>query len=96
MEETGVVMQPVKQRVHWRVQKTGPLYPARYVGKFDSEAEAERWIAEHRWLTKQSPERRQETPNEAATDAAPFVLQVSAVVESVAWCKAGCTGMARK
>jgi hypothetical protein len=38
----------------------------------------------------------QETPNEAATEVASFVLQASAVVESVAWCKAGCTGMARK
>jgi hypothetical protein len=27
--------------------------PARYFGKFETQAEAQRWIAEHRWLTEQ-------------------------------------------
>jgi len=30
----------------------------RYFGKFNSLAEAERWIAGHRWLTKQNLERQ--------------------------------------
>jgi hypothetical protein len=34
----------------------------RYFGKFDSEAEAKRWIAEHRWLTKQNLERQPDPP----------------------------------
>jgi hypothetical protein len=54
---TRVVMQPVvASGGHWRVRMNWPRHPARYFGKFVSEAEAERWIAEHRWLTKQSLE----------------------------------------
>jgi hypothetical protein len=58
------VMQPVKSRGHWRVQMTWPRAhgPTRYFGKFDSEAEAKRWIAEHRWLTKQNLERQPDPP----------------------------------
>ncbi len=37
---------------------TWPQSPPRYFGKFDSETAAERWIAEHRWLTKQHLQRQ--------------------------------------
>jgi hypothetical protein len=60
MDRGGVVLRPVKDRDHWRVQMTWPVGPAtrlrhtsRYFGQFNSEAEAERWIAEHRWFTQQ-------------------------------------------
>jgi len=50
-------MRPVYRQGRWRVQITWPQSPPRYFGKFDSEPEAERWIAEHRWLTIQNLER---------------------------------------
>jgi hypothetical protein len=37
-----------------------------HFGKFDSQAEAEKWIAEHHWLTEQSkgaPDAPEATPN---------------------------------
>jgi hypothetical protein len=37
----------------------------RYFGRFESEAEAKRWIAEHLWLTKQNFERRADPPGTA-------------------------------
>jgi hypothetical protein len=56
----GVVLRTAKERDHWRVQMTWPVGPgtrlrhaSRYFGQFNSEAEAERWIAEHRWFTQQ-------------------------------------------
>ena len=55
---TGVVMQPVVSGGHWRVQMTWPRKAPRYFGKFNSLAEAERWIAGHRWLTKPNLERQ--------------------------------------
>ncbi len=58
--ETGVVMQAVTSRGgRWRVQMIWPKRPKRYFGRFDSKAEAERWIAEHRWL---AVERQAEPP----------------------------------
>jgi len=59
---SGVVMRPVELRGHWRVQITWREGVPRYFGKFDSEAEAERWISEHRWLTKQDLERQVDPP----------------------------------
>jgi len=53
-----VAMRSVHRQGHWRVEMTWPQSPPRYFGKFDSAAEAERWIAEHRWLTKQNFERQ--------------------------------------
>jgi len=49
---SGIVIQAVKSRSYWRVQMTWPGRPARYFGKFHSEAKAEQWIAEHGWLAK--------------------------------------------
>jgi len=66
---TRVLMQPVVvSGGHWRVRMTWSQHPARYFGKFDSKAEAERWIAEHRWLTKQSLERQPDQPETTAQD----------------------------
>jgi hypothetical protein len=43
-----------------------PDHTPRFFGKFDSQAEAEKWIAEHHWLTEQSkvaPDAPKATPN---------------------------------
>jgi len=37
---------------HWRVKMTWPDQTTRYFGKFNSQADAERWIVEHRWLMR--------------------------------------------
>jgi hypothetical protein len=49
------------QRSYWRVEMTWPDHTPRYFGKFHSRAEAEKWIAEHHWLTKQSQEPEEES-----------------------------------
>jgi hypothetical protein len=47
---------------YWRVKIAWPKHYferevlARYFGHFNSKAEADRWIQEHHWMTKQSPE----------------------------------------
>jgi hypothetical protein len=48
-----VFLVPVRRGDHWRVQ----LAWNRYFGKFASLPEAERWIAEHLWLTEQVTQR---------------------------------------
>jgi hypothetical protein len=53
---TRAVLKPVKRFNYWRVEMTWQEY-RRYVGKFASQAEAEKWIAEHQWLTKQTDEK---------------------------------------
>jgi hypothetical protein len=42
------------QRNYWRVEMTWPHHKARYFGTFRSRVEAEKWIEEHHWLTKQT------------------------------------------
>ncbi len=49
----GVLLVPVRQDDHWRVQLAWANGKTRYCGKFGSQPEAERWIAEHHWLTEQ-------------------------------------------
>jgi hypothetical protein len=34
------------------VRLSGPGHAAHFFGKFETQAEAEKWIAEHRWLTE--------------------------------------------
>jgi hypothetical protein len=59
---SGFLIQAVKSRGQWRVRMAwGPRHPARYFGKFHSEAEAEQWIAEHSWLTKRQVDPPPET-----------------------------------
>jgi hypothetical protein len=60
------VLSPVRQWGYWRVKIAWPNATPRYFGKFNSQAEAERWIARHRWLTEQ----RQE-PNVTADSGDP-------------------------
>jgi hypothetical protein len=40
----------------WRVKIAWPDATPRYFGKFETQAEAEQWIEQHRWLTEQSQE----------------------------------------
>jgi glutaredoxin 3 len=56
-----VMLTAVAQSGYWRVKMAWPDYPPRFFGRFDTEAEAELWIAEHRWLIEQHAE-----PNMAA------------------------------
>jgi hypothetical protein len=44
------------QSKYWRVQMAWPESHPRYFGKFDSRAEAEKWIEKHDWLTEQNQE----------------------------------------
>ena len=47
------MLTPVTQSGYWRVKLAWPRHTPRYFGRFDTQAEAEIWIAEHRWLTEQ-------------------------------------------
>jgi hypothetical protein len=38
---------------HWRVKMAWPHHTPRLFGKFASQAEAKKWIADHHWLTEQ-------------------------------------------
>ena len=53
---SAVALRPIIQRNYWRVEITWPDHKPRYFGAFPSRAEAEKWIEEHRWLTKQTQE----------------------------------------
>ena len=50
MGDSSVVLRPIRQSGHWRVKMTWPDQTTRYFGKFNSQADAEKWIVEHRWL----------------------------------------------
>ncbi len=60
----GVLLVPVRQDDHWRVQLAWANGNNRYFGKFGSQLEAERWIAEHQWLTEQIVETAQQQPRQ--------------------------------
>jgi hypothetical protein len=47
------VLLPIRQGDDWRVKIAWPHAIPRYFGKFNSQAEAEKWIEDHRWLTTQ-------------------------------------------
>jgi hypothetical protein len=54
---SSVVLTPVvAARGKWRVKIAWPDAIPRYFGKFNSQAEAERWITEHQWLIEQRQE----------------------------------------
>ena len=59
-----VALSPVMQSNYWRVKIAWPNRTPRYFGKFHSRAEAEKWIAEHHWLIKQSQEPEEESAQE--------------------------------
>jgi len=44
------------QSKYWRVQMAWPDHSPRHFGKFHSQMEAQKWIAEHQWLANQSQE----------------------------------------
>jgi hypothetical protein len=44
------------QSGYWRVKIAWPTTTPRYFGKFKSQAEAQQWIEQHRWLTDQAQE----------------------------------------
>jgi hypothetical protein len=46
----------VMQSGYWRVKIAWPTTTPRYFGKFKSQAEAQQWIEQHRWLTDQAQE----------------------------------------
>jgi hypothetical protein len=48
----GMTLRPLMQSNYWRVQMAWPDSNPRCFGKFHSRTEAEKWIAEHQWLTK--------------------------------------------
>jgi hypothetical protein len=55
----SVTLTPVVTRSgHWRakIEWSSPHTVPRYFGKFTSQAEAEKWIAAHRWMAAQRQE----------------------------------------
>jgi hypothetical protein len=60
----GVTLSPVRRGNHWRVAMAWPnahdqrAAKRRYFGKFNSQAEAEKWIEGHRWLNEQGQEQK--------------------------------------
>jgi hypothetical protein len=65
----SLVLTPVRRSDCWRVELAWPSHPRRYFGNFDSQAEAEKWIKAHDWLTKQSQERDAEQPTDQGQGA---------------------------
>ena len=63
----GVKLTAVQRWDYWRVKMAWPNRTPRFFGKFDSQAEAEKWIADHRWLTRHDEMTPPDTP-EAAPD----------------------------
>jgi len=61
-ELSSLILKPVMERNHWRVEMAWPGYNPRYFGHFLSRAEAEKWIEEHRWLAEQSREPDEKSP----------------------------------
>jgi hypothetical protein len=53
---SSVAFKPIWQSGSWRVEIRWPNQTPRYFGKFTSRTEAEKWIEEHHWLTKQPQE----------------------------------------
>jgi hypothetical protein len=51
-----VVLTAVARAGYWRVKIAWPNKPLHFFGKFPSQAEAEKWIEHHRWLTEQRQE----------------------------------------
>jgi hypothetical protein len=48
----SATLQPVAQKGFWRVKLAWPNRHL-FFGKFLTQAEAEKWIEQHRWLTEQ-------------------------------------------
>ena len=45
-----MTLKSLKLSNYWRVQMAWPDSNPRFFGKFNSQADAEKWIVEHRWL----------------------------------------------
>jgi hypothetical protein len=56
-ELSSVTLTPVATRSgHWRVKIAWPKKTPHFFGRFETLAEAERWIAKHHWMTEQRQE----------------------------------------
>jgi hypothetical protein len=51
-----VVLTPVAAAGHWRVKIAWPNKTPHFFGKFQTKAEAEKWIERHHWMTEQRQE----------------------------------------
>jgi hypothetical protein len=51
-----VVLTPVAEADHWRVKIAWPGKTPHYFGRFQTKAEAEKWIEQHHWMTEQRQE----------------------------------------
>jgi hypothetical protein len=56
----SAVLKAVAQKGYWRVQMAWPDRHLHFFGKFLSQAEAEKWIEQHRWLTEHGQSSRDE------------------------------------
>jgi len=52
----SAVLTAVARLGYWSVKIAWPNKPLHFFGKFLSQAEAETWIEQHRWLTEQPQE----------------------------------------
>jgi hypothetical protein len=66
VELSSAVLTPVPKSSFWRVRIAWPNSTPRYFGKFNSKTEAQRWIAEHRSLTR--PRQGRYKPASLTTD----------------------------
>jgi hypothetical protein len=48
-----VVLTPAAEAEYWRVKLAWPNKTPHFFGKFQTKEEAEHWIAEHHWMSKQ-------------------------------------------
>ena len=53
---SSLVLTAVAEASYWRVKIAWPNKTPHYFGKFQSQAEAEKWMEEHRWLITQPQE----------------------------------------
>jgi hypothetical protein len=60
MGDGSAVLTPISRSGYWRVRMMWPNNKPRYFGKFLSKREAEKWIEQHDWLTKQTEKRQRE------------------------------------
>jgi hypothetical protein len=51
-----VMLTPVAEAGSWRVKIAWPNKTPHFFGKFQTKAEAEKWIERHHWMTEQRQE----------------------------------------
>jgi hypothetical protein len=53
---SSVLLTAITQSGYWRVKIAWPNKTPHFFGRFQSKEEAEKWIEQHHWMTKQPQE----------------------------------------